>query len=183
MALPANITTIDVRMKYVDILGNATTGTVSFTPSTSLNDPAVGTIILANTVTATLTNGTSTITLPVTDDNDANPTGFTYQVIENMPGGRTYNISLPSTLGTSINLADITPTQLSVGNNPYATVAQYQDISNRLTQLDGTATALATYATSATTAANAANAASAAASAASISVATTYAHPFLLMGI
>lgn len=183
MPLPSNITTIDVYMRYVDISGTRANGTVSFTPSTSVNDPALGYIMVASTVTATLTNGTAMVTLPVTDDNDVNPIGFTYQVVENVPGGRTYSVSLPSTLGASVNLSDVTPVQPSIGNNPYATASQYVDLNARLDALDGTATTLATYTASAATAAAAATTASNAASAASISVAATTVHPFLLMGV
>jgi hypothetical protein len=183
MALPVNISTIDVRMKYVTIDGSNATGYVTFTPATTLTDPATGTIILSSTITASLSNGTALATLPVTDDSDANPVGFTYQVVEYVQGGRTFNISLPSSLLPSVNLADIAPTITTVGSNPYATVAQYTSLDSRITTLQGTATTLATYSASAATASTAASTASAAASLASISVAASYMHPFVLMGV
>ena len=183
MALPDNITTIDVRLKYVDINGNQAAGNVTFTPSTSLVDPTRGVIVVASTTVVTLTNGTALVTLPVTDDTDANPIGFTYAVQENIPGGRSYSIALPSTLGTSVNLSQCTPVIPSAGLNPYATNAQYTALDARVTTLDNTATTLATYTASASTAAAAATTANAAATLASQTVSATTIHPFTLMGI
>jgi len=183
MPLPDNITTIDVRLKYVDINGNQATGNVTFTPSTSLIDPSRGVIINASTIVATLNNGTALVTLPVTDDTDANPIGFTYAVQENIAGGRSYSIALPSTLGTSVNLSQCAPVVPSAGLNPYATTSQYASLDTRVTALDTTATTLATYTTSAATAATAAATANAAATLASQTVAAATIHPFTLMGV
>lgn len=60
-------------------------------------------------------DGTFSIILPPTDDPDLNPTNFTYQVREMWPGGRIFDIALPTALGPSVALRDVAPAEIVEG--------------------------------------------------------------------
>lgn len=111
MALPANITTITVTGTYTDFQGNAASGTVAFTPSSSeLMDPGASTMLDAVPIVATLdSTGHFSVTLPCTDNATLGPAGWTYQVVETVHGIRTYNIDLPHTLGASVDISAVAP--------------------------------------------------------------------------
>lgn len=111
MALPGNINTITVTGTYTDFAGNAAAGTVAFIPSASeLLDPGATTMLDAIPLVATLdANGHFSITLPCTDNATLYPGGWTYQVTETIHGIRSYEISLPHTLGASVDISAVAP--------------------------------------------------------------------------
>jgi hypothetical protein len=95
-----NYTTVYGRALILDPSGTPTPvypGSVTFTPSTVLRDTAGNAFFFpSRTFTAnTDVNGNWTIDLPATDDPDINPTGWTYLVVENWAGGRTYSVGVP----------------------------------------------------------------------------------------
>jgi peptidoglycan/xylan/chitin deacetylase (PgdA/CDA1 family) len=113
---PANFEGATITGKYVDSLGAPVSGTVDFTPvPLALLDAAAETIIVSKKVSAPLdANGAFSVTLPATNDTDINPVGWTYKVVENFTGGRTYNIEAPK--GVTSDLAVIGPVPSSAGN-------------------------------------------------------------------
>lgn len=111
MPLPGNITTITLTGTYVDFQGNPGTGTVALTPTSSeLLDPADTTMIDAVPIIVTLdSNGHFSLTLPCTDNTALFPAGWVYQVTENVHGLRSYQISLPHTLGSTVDISTVAP--------------------------------------------------------------------------
>lgn len=109
MALPNNLTTITVTGTYIDISGAPIAGQVRFTPRAVLKNVTSNIILINSSITVTLnSNGAFSQALVATDDTDAAPLNFTYQVEEAFIGGRTYDILLPSaTVGGTLDLADV----------------------------------------------------------------------------
>jgi hypothetical protein len=111
VALPNNLTTITVTGTYIDIAGNPIAGQVRFTPRAVLKNTTSNIILINSSITVTLnSSGAFSQALVATDDTDAAPLNFTYQVEEAFIGGRTYDILLPSaTVGGTLDLADVAP--------------------------------------------------------------------------
>lgn len=186
MALTPNLSTVTVSGTYVDIQGNPIAGQVSFTPRAILTDPAYDQIIIAKTIYVTLdSNGSFSVVLPVTDDQDLDPYDFTYSVEEAFSGGRTYDISIPSSPST-LDLADVVPALADDGTTVnYVLLSVYTALDAQVQGMVPTVnTAIAPVAQLDAATALAAAAAASAADAANAAVnAAGYIHPFLLMGV
>jgi hypothetical protein len=110
MAIPSNISTITVNGKYLDFSGNPIAGQVKFYMSQVLIDAAADRVVIPSVVTVDLdATGSFTTTIPVTNDPDFNST-FTYLYEESFVGGSSYALSLPATLGSSVNIASLRAT-------------------------------------------------------------------------
>jgi hypothetical protein len=139
MALPANLTTIEVTGRFIDMVGNPIAGQVKFTPRAVLKNVGQNVILINSTITVTLdSSGEFAQDLVATDDADATPLGFTYRVEEAFIGGRTYDILLPSnTIGGTIDLADIVPAVENDGSGAlYAAYDDYVDLEARVTVVE-----------------------------------------------
>jgi hypothetical protein len=125
VAIPVNATLTTVTETYIGQDGTSTgipaSGTIVFKPSNSIyvNDPG-NAIFPPSTVTKALdAGGTFTAQLIAADDTDLSPTGWTYDVTENLSIGstalppRTYSIAVPST--GPVRLSAIAPTPPSGG--------------------------------------------------------------------
>jgi hypothetical protein len=116
MPLPSDINLITCTALYLDMSGNPLSGSVTFTPvltgQSAFNDPGDGAIVVPVPITGTLSQtGSLSVVLPCTDNTVLSPHPFTYTVVEEIAGAasRTYSISLPSSLGSSVNLASLAP--------------------------------------------------------------------------
>lgn len=107
MALPGNITLITVTGQYLDFQGQAIDGQVKFYPSQVLIDSAADRIIIPTVITEDLVNGAFSVSIPITNDPDVSPLNYTYLYEESFEGGSTYRISLPSSLGGSVDISDL----------------------------------------------------------------------------
>lgn len=126
--LPANIATIWVIGRWIDLAGQPLRGAVTFAPAVHvLVDQDEHTVILARSFVAQLdATGTAAIRLPATDDPDIQPVGWTY-LVQEPTVGRRYDLVVPH--GTPlldrpghplhgqqvIDLADIDPAAASGG--------------------------------------------------------------------
>lgn len=181
MALTPNLSTVTVGGQYVDVSGAPIAGQVKFTPRAILTDPVANQIIIPKTVTVDLdANGAFTVVLPVTDDTDVTPTGFTYRVEEAFTGGRVYDITLPSSPSTQ-NLADVVPAvpQGSTEATTYVLLSTFGTLESRvgtvesvITVVQGAATQLSTAVAQATAAAQSAD-----------DIEEKTLHPFVFLGI
>jgi hypothetical protein len=125
MALPNNISTITVTGQYLDFTGSAVAGQVRFTNPQFLVNSNADRMIVPTTITATLDNtGAFSVTIPITNDADLSPLNFTYTYEEAFVGGSTFTISLPASLGGSVDISDLRP-QAPVSN-------YYQPVSGLL---------------------------------------------------
>ena len=135
MTLPVNLTTITVTGTYLDIAGDPIAGQVKFTPRAVLKNVTSDVILINSTITVTLdANGAFSQSLVATDDSDAAPIDFTYEVEEAFIGGRTYDILLPSaTVGGTIDLADVAPAVADDGSGViYIDQATYDALEARV---------------------------------------------------
>ncbi len=159
MPLPVNLTTITVTGTYLDIAGNPIAGQVKFTPRAVLKNVTSNIILINSTITATLnSSGAFSQVLVATDDTDAAPSNFTYEVEEAFIGGRTYDILLPSsTPGGTIDLADVAPAVADDGSGSlYISTEDYDALEARVTAVEALATAADTLFGDLTTELNAA---------------------------
>lgn len=143
MTLPVNLTTITVTGTYLDLAGNPIAGQVKFTPRAVLKNTTSNVILINSTITVTLdANGAFSQALVATDDTDAAPLNFTYQVEEAFSGGRTFDMLLPSaTIGGTVDLADVAPAIADDGTGTtYITQATYDALEARVTTVEGLAT-------------------------------------------
>lgn len=110
MPFPGDLTTITVTASYPTIAGQPQTGLVTFDPQQVIAD-STGKVILTGAVIQQIFNGTmQPIVLPCTDNSTLNPTGFSYKVTEAIGAStRSYQVQLPHTLGTTVDLSSLTP--------------------------------------------------------------------------
>jgi hypothetical protein len=114
MSYPPSVTTVTVTgtWRYADGSTAVPTGTVSFTPNTTLQVPADNDVLPPKAVTAKLDpTGAISVVLMSTADTDVVPTGWAYQVVEQV-GGQTrgYLATFPAVApGQTYDLADIAP--------------------------------------------------------------------------
>jgi hypothetical protein len=109
--LPPDLTTIVLTGTYADASGAPLTGQVIIYVPQVVRDSTGKVILGAGPVSCPLgPAGSFTVTLACTDNPNLNPTGFTYTVLEQIPGlGRSYSISLPHTLGPTADLSALAP--------------------------------------------------------------------------
>lgn len=181
MPLTPNLTTVTVGGQYVDVAGNAIAGQVKFTPRTILTDTTYNQIVIPKTITVDLdATGTFTVVLPATDDTDVSPTGFTYYVEESFTGGRTYDITVPSTPST-LNLADVAPAVPtgSTAATTYVLLSTFGALETRVGTIETVTSVIQTASAQVAAAATSASTAAAAASAAEARIL----HPFIYLGM
>ena len=123
MALPGGLTTITVTGTFLDADGDPCAVTVTFTPTALLTDSGDNVIFPPVPVRVTLdTSGHLSVVLPCTDNGGLAADGggsWSYQVAETITwtqpapqppasATRSYRVALPSSLGASADLADLT---------------------------------------------------------------------------
>jgi len=115
MAIPGDLTTITVTDTYINADGTFASGTVTFTPTSQLQDATGEVVVTASTITATVnaTRGTFSVVLPCTDNADLTPSPWAYTVVINVPGvsSQSFTALFPHTLGASVALRTVTPSQ------------------------------------------------------------------------
>lgn len=107
MPLPASWKTVTVTATFTraDTAGPAA-GSVQFTPVKAVGIAAD--VVLPALITATL-NGSGQISVSLPCPNSAGVTSLVYEVIERVPGGRSYYIEVLASMTGSIALADLDP--------------------------------------------------------------------------
>jgi hypothetical protein len=109
MPLPSDLTTIIVTSSRADISGGAQSGVITFDPGQPVID-AADNVVFDGPVSRQVQNGVMVpVTLPCTGQSGLNPSAFTYHVTVSVGATtRAYDIALPSTLGSTVDLADLT---------------------------------------------------------------------------
>lgn len=123
MAAPsANWTMVPLRWNFVNLDGSKPTGTIRIAPYTSrfkVTGTPTDTMVLNKPIVVSLSNGAVTVSVPCTDDPDTTPTGFTYQITEDIEGIRpkvSYHIEVPASYSvTGIDVGEVAPVSSSVG--------------------------------------------------------------------
>jgi hypothetical protein len=118
MPFSIDLSTVTVTMgPFLDFMGYPVSGSVTFTPSTSVTHLDTGTPILNKPVVVSLAlDGRGSVTLPATDDPRLTPLGFTYVVSYNLngPSPSAKAIALPAGVGV-VDLDLMTPVTSSTG--------------------------------------------------------------------
>lgn len=119
MALPSSLTTITVTGTFLKGDGTPEDGYLEFSNGVALVSTGDNVIVSPSSFRARLTDaGQISVALPATNDPDWMPTGWTWQVTQQLDGGgtRTYSITLPhDAVGGTVDLADLAPVQASNG--------------------------------------------------------------------
>lgn len=129
MTFPGTLTTITVNIDFTGTAGFADTGTVSFAPPTDVLYPNFA-VLSRTPQVATITNGVGSIVLVTTDNASLNPSSWGYTVTISLEGlTYTYaynNVGIPSTYGSSVNLANVLPpaTPTPITPNTFGVLAQ-----------------------------------------------------------
>ncbi len=126
MALPGDIAVITLTGTYLDMQGNARTGTVTLTPSTPvLVDASSSTMLGGVPVPVALnSSGAFSVVLPCTSG--LTPSGWVWEVTEAVSGApqRSYGIALPSSLGSAADISTLTPVAVPAPSSPYLLASQ-----------------------------------------------------------
>jgi trimeric autotransporter adhesin len=113
MPLPGNITTITLTGTYPIVNGQPAVGIVTFAPNVPvLTDTAAPAMVIGAAIVDLDPFGHFSVTLPCTDNASLSPSGWVYQVTENLPGRPLrppFFIALPSSDGPEVDLADLAP--------------------------------------------------------------------------
>lgn len=101
---PNNVPTVTVTGSWVNSDSSPASGVVSFTPNVILQDgtSTPPTTVLPKPTVAALANGAISVQLMATDAQALSPSGWVYQVVENIQGqtATTYYIQLPAAVPT-----------------------------------------------------------------------------------
>lgn len=109
MALPGNLTTVEVTGRYIDASGAAVRGSVTFTLDTPLLDAGASTYIIETDYTVALdATGSFAVDLPATNDVDVTPTGWTWTLTPNFDGADPITFALPTNL-TTVDITTLSP--------------------------------------------------------------------------
>jgi hypothetical protein len=110
MALPGNLTTVEVTGRYIDASGAAVRGSVTFTLDTPLLNAGASTYIIETEYTVTLdATGSFAVDLPATNDVDVTPTGWTWTLTPNFDGADPLTFALPTNLGPTVDITVLAP--------------------------------------------------------------------------
>jgi hypothetical protein len=121
--------------QYIDFTGSPIAGQVSFTNPQFLVNSAADRMIVPTKIIATLDNtGAFSVTIPVTNDVDLAPLNFTYTFEESFIGGSTFTISLPTSLGGSVDISDLRPTATVVAFSQPASADLFPPLEARVEQ-------------------------------------------------
>ncbi len=109
----AGLTTITVTGTYESMTGAGQSGTVTFTPTSTLIDAAGKIIIPAVPIVAGVAGGTFSVTLPTTDNIGLTPSSWGWIISVGVPGiagvQSQFTALLPSSLGTTVDISALTP--------------------------------------------------------------------------
>lgn len=107
MALPSTWKTVTLTATYTLAAGAAAaTGSVQFTPVKAVGIGAD--VVLPGIITAAL-NGSGQMTVALPCPNAAGVTSLVYEVIERVPGGRSYYIEVLASMTGTLQLTDLAP--------------------------------------------------------------------------
>jgi Pectate lyase superfamily protein len=145
MPLPDGITTITVTGTYGTLAGSpaltrrSPVAQVTFAPSVLLTDSNGKVIFTTDPVCAPLNvSGEFSVTLPCTDNEALNPAGWVWNVTEEVPSaGRSYSVFLPSTLGGTVDISDLSPVASVTPASSYVLTSQVGEPSG-VASLDST---------------------------------------------
>jgi hypothetical protein len=110
MALPSNLTTVEVTGRYIDQTGAPVRGSVTFSTDQFLLNAGESVVLVESPVTVALdATGSFAVSLATTDDADVDPTGWTWTLTPNFDGAFPLTFALPGNLGPTVDLTVLAP--------------------------------------------------------------------------
>jgi len=113
MAFPVDLTTVIVTGTWLNLDGSFASGTVTFQGQYTLSNLTDDTFVIIDKIEATLdASGHISVVLPVADDPQWFPQGWTYAITERISdrvADRNYSIFLTSVMAPTVDLTTIAP--------------------------------------------------------------------------
>lgn len=110
MALPTNLTTIEVTGRYVDHNGSPVRGSVTFDTDYYVLDAGENVVVIEAPITVSLdATGSFAVDLIATDDPDMTPTGWTWKLTPNFSGAFPLEFALPASLAPTTDITVLSP--------------------------------------------------------------------------
>ncbi len=137
------MTTVEVRGRYIDALGEPARGSISFRPRPAVvYDDATDSFISGHAVTVTLNAyGRFAVDLHATDDPDLDPIEWTYTVQEIIDGKylrAAFDMDVPlASAVAGIELGDVAPASAASGDSTvFVTLTSFSALAERVTDLE-----------------------------------------------
>ena len=110
MALPTNLTTVEVTGRYVDHNGSPVRGSVTFDTDYYVLDAGESVVVIEAPITVNLdATGSFAVDLIATDDTDMTPTGWTWNLAPNFTGAFPLSFALPASLAPTTDITVLSP--------------------------------------------------------------------------
>lgn len=110
VALPSNLTTVEVTGRYVDHNGSPVRGSVTFDTDYYVLDAGENVVVIEAPITANLdATGSFSVDLIATDDPDMTPTGWTWTLTPNFQGAFPLEFALPASLAPTTDITVLSP--------------------------------------------------------------------------
>ena len=110
MALPSNLTLVEVTGRFLDQNGSPVRGTVTFTPNVFLLDAGESVVVTDSQVTVTLdSTGSFAVDLSTTNDPDVTPNGWVWTLTPNFDGFQSFSFELPANLAPTVDITVLSP--------------------------------------------------------------------------
>ena len=110
MALPTNLTTVEVTGRYIDHNGSPVRGSVTFDTDYYVLDAGQNVVVIEAPITVSLdATGSFAVDLIATDDTDMTPTGWTWTLTPNFTGAFPLEFALPASLAPTTDITVLSP--------------------------------------------------------------------------
>lgn len=110
MALPNNLTTVEVTGRYIDQNGSPVRGSVTFDTDYYVLDAGESVVVIEAPITVNLdATGSFAVPLIATDDPDMTPTGWTWTLTPNFDGAFSLEFALPRNLAPQVDITVLSP--------------------------------------------------------------------------
>lgn len=110
MALPTNLTTVEVSGRFIDHNGSPVRGSVTFDTDQVVLDAGESVVVIEAPITVNLdATGAFAVDLIATDDPDMSPTGWTWTMTPNFEGAFNLEFALPASLAPSTDITVLSP--------------------------------------------------------------------------
>lgn len=121
MSWPINYSTSHLTGQYLGMTAQPMTGSITFIPAPeTIIDPDTQEVFIPTPIVVVLdSSGSFAVDLPATDDEDINPTNWTYSVNENLEQdgtrySKSYSINAPA--GANIDISSLIPVSNNLGD-------------------------------------------------------------------
>jgi len=110
VALPTNLTTVEVTGRFIDHNGSPVRGSVTFDTDYYVLDAGESVVVIEAPITVNLdSTGSFAVDLIATDDVDMTPTGWTWTMTPNFDGAFSLEFALPASLAPTTDITVLSP--------------------------------------------------------------------------